>query len=181
MKPSDKYIFTLLDKKVHNRAAFLCGIETLDNYLHRAANQNAKLDLGRPFVMTQVGNDSQIIGYYSLSNYMIGITDLPERFKKGLPNKRPIGATLLGMMALDEAFQGKGLGTLLFFDALYRALRLNDQGSASFAVVIDALNEDAKAFYEHYDAVAFADNDAKLFITMKKIREIFTQVGLYPL
>lgn len=176
-----KYKFVLLDKKVHHRAAFSSGKPELDEYLKRAANQDARLDLGRPHVMTAEGNESEIIGYYTLSSYAITITDLPEHLRKRLPTRRPIGATLLGMMAIDKRFQDQGLGEYLFFDALYRALRVSERDQGSFAVVIDALNERAKKFYQKYDAEAFLDNPSKLFMPMKKIRNIFSELGLYPL
>jgi GNAT superfamily N-acetyltransferase len=175
-----KYKFTLLDPNIHDRAAFSCGEPLLDGYLKKSANKDASLYLGRPHVMTAEDNDNEIIGYYTLSNYAIIITDLPEDQRKRLPERRPIPTTLLGMMAIDERFQGQGLGEYLFFDALYRALRVSERDQASFAVVIDALNDKAKRFYLKYDAKEFLDRPSKLFITMKKIRQRFTELGLHP-
>ncbi len=177
MNNQAKYTFSLLNKSIHDREKFDCGIDKINSYLKRVANQDAKLFLGRPHVLTDEDNKSEIIGFYTLSNYSIFVTDLPESYRKRLPDHRPIGATLLGMMGVDCKYQGQGIGELVFFDALYRSLKISRTGQASYAVVIDAINDSAKEFYKKYDAQEFPDHPMKLFIPMKKIERTFDIVS----
>ena len=69
----------------------------------------------------------------------------------------------MGRLALDERFIGQGLGSILMMNALHRALEAS-RNIASFAVVVDALDDDAKAFYLHYDFIPFEGYPMKLFL-----------------
>jgi predicted GNAT family N-acyltransferase len=174
-----KFIFSLLDSSLHDREAFLCGESLLDNYLKRQASQDIKRGISRVHVMTPENDPKIIAGYYTLSSSSIVLTDLPEHLRKGLPSHFPIGVTLLGRLAIDNRFQGQGLGEILFFDALYKTLIVSEQSVASLAVIIDALHNKAKAFYLRYKAIEFADKPLKLVMPMKTIKELCKEVGLW--
>ncbi|MBF0345856.1 MAG: hypothetical protein HQL06_16710 [Nitrospirae bacterium] len=98
--------------KRHNRAAFDCGIEALNRYISKQAAQDTKKKITATFVL--VGDTSAtIIGYYSLSSTSVNVGELPEHIAVKLPRYPLIPATLIGRLAVDCNYQGKGYGALL--------------------------------------------------------------------
>ncbi len=81
-----------------------------------------------------------------------------------------IPATLLGRLAIDKRYQGQKLGTFLLFDAFERILRSE---IASYAVVVDAIDEKAIAFYQHHQFISFADQPQRLYIPIATIASMF--------
>jgi ribosomal protein S18 acetylase RimI-like enzyme len=84
-----------------------------------------------------------------------------------------VPATLLGRLAIDSRYQGRGYGELMVIDALRRALQATTE-VASYAVVVDAINENARSFYEQYEFCAFPDRKLRLFLPMKTIANLFS-------
>ncbi len=158
--------------KNHDRMVFSCGNDALDTYLKKRASQEAKKNIATPFVMA----DSQIrtvVGYYTLSATSILLADLPDETARRLPKYPLVPATLLGRLAIDSRFQGRGYGELLIIDALRRALQAATE-VASYAVVVDAIDERARSFYEQYEFCAFPDRKLRLFLPMKTIADLFS-------
>lgn len=153
----------------HNRAAFSCRTELLNVYLQRYASQDAKKHLAAPFVLVEKGS-STVIGYYTLSALSINIDDLPTEISKKLPKYPQVPATLLGRLAVDKNYEGKGFGEILLMDALRANL---ENPIASMAVVVDAKDDKARSFYEHYEFIQFPNSPYRLFLTMKTIEELF--------
>src|SRR6476469_1721299 len=120
-KPDFSYIIEPLSEQ-HNRANFHCGIEALDSYLKRQASQDLRRFLTAVFVLYNLESE-QIAGYYTLAATAIQLADLPDILTRKLPKYPLIPATLLGRLAIDERYQGKGLGTFLLFDALQRSFK----------------------------------------------------------
>ncbi len=114
--------------------------------------------------------DDAIAGYYTLSSTALGLGELPEKLSRKLPRYPLVPATLLGRLAVDRRHQGKGYGRFLLADALHRALRSE---IASFAVVVDAKDDDAKRFYERESFLPFPDQPTKLFRPMADIALLF--------
>ena len=81
-------------------------------------------------------------------------------------------ATLLGRLAIDRTHQGKGYGRFLLADALFRAARSE---IASFAVVVEAKDDNARRFYERESFLPFPDQPMKLFLPMADIRTLFDE------
>jgi GNAT superfamily N-acetyltransferase len=153
----------------HDRANFSCGIETLDRYFYGdPIRQDVSRRVTNAFVLTSDGKT--VAGFFTLSNLSILTADLPAQLAKKLP-ARPIGATLLGRMALDRTLHGKKLGELLLMEALHNALRAS-RIVASWAVVVDA-KEGARDFYLKYEFTPFATQPNRLFLLMKKIELLF--------
>ncbi len=157
--------------KHHPRSEFTCGIEDLDMYLHRYAGQDMRKRVAAVFVLCQK-DQSTIAGYYTLSATGIRHENLPESIARKLPHYPLIPATLLGRLAVDQNFRGQGLGETLLMDALFRSLRHSEE-IASMAVIVDAINNEARSFYEHYGFQPFPDTQNKLFISMKDINKLF--------
>lgn len=82
-----------------------------------------------------------------------------------MPRAAEIGAVLLGQLAVAERYQGRGLGRDLLFDALDRALAVSEQ-IAAYAVIVDALDEDAAAFYAYHGFQPFPATSLRLFLPL---------------
>ncbi len=158
-------------KSNHNRNVFDCGYDLLNDYLKRQANQDVKRNLSICFVLT---DESEIVkGYYTLSNTAINRKYLPVAITKKMPNSyNDLPATLLGRLAIDKSDKGKGLGELLLIDALKRSHDVANESLGSLAVIVDPLNEKAKAFYKKYGFIDLPDC-GKMFLPMKTIGQLF--------
>ena len=157
--------------KQHDRKAFSCGVEPLDRYLKEQAGQDARKRVAAPFVLC-LGQGNAVVGYYTLSSLSVNVADWPEDVARKLPRYPVVPATLLGRLAVDRSLRGKGAGEHLLIDALRRSLEASRE-IASVAVVVDAKDEDARTFYEHYGFLPFADAPGRLFLQMGTIAELF--------
>jgi len=164
-----QFVFEPLGQK-HDRAAFSCGVEALDKYLQKQASQDAKKHAAAPFVITPDGKT--IAGYYTLSQYAIDLGDVPEEVATKLPKYPAESATLLGRMAVGNDFRGKGLGEKLLMDALNRSLKLSEQ-VASTGIVVDAKDEEGRAFYQKYGFIDLPKVKKRLFLPMGTIERLF--------
>jgi GNAT superfamily N-acetyltransferase len=155
----------------HKKSDFSCGKEMLDNYLHKQANQDIKRKLSVCFVIKEVETDL-IKGYYTLSNNSIPLELVPNEIRKKLPRSyEAIPTTLLGRLAIDNKFQGQGIGKLMLVDALKRSYELS-KTIGSFAVVVDPIDKDAERFYDKYGFIKLPDS-GKMFLPMKTIGQLF--------
>ncbi len=163
------YLTSLLST-THVRENFSCGKEILDNYLHRQAKQDVKRKVSACFILSDDG--IKVKGYYTLSNTSINRDLLPASIIKKLPpSYKDLPATLLGRLAVDTSFKGQGIGTMLLMDALKRSFD-NLTTIASTAVIVDPLDEEAIAFYQHFGFILLPDS-GKMFITMTQLEAIF--------
>lgn len=151
----------------HDRKSFDCGENSLNQYLHRYANQDIRRRVNRVFVASPPDAPRQVIGYYSLSAGNLDATALPESFRRRLP-KYPVPVVLLGRLAVAESRQRIGLGSILLADALQRIAQAS-QVMAVYAVVVDALNDQAAEFYQQFGFVPLPSQPLKLFLPMDSI------------
>lgn len=154
----------------HNRAAFSCGVERLDSYLHKQAGQDARKRAAVPFVATTDGQT--IAGYYTLSQYAIALDVLPEDVAKKLPKYPMVSATLLGRLAVSIDFRRQGIGETLLMDALHRCLA-SSKHIASAGVIVDAKDESAVRFYKKYGFIALPRIENRLFLPMGTVQQLF--------
>ncbi|KOF02431.1 GCN5 family acetyltransferase [Roseivirga seohaensis subsp. aquiponti] len=155
----------------HKKADFSCGKELLDSYLHKQANQDIKRKLSACFVITET-ETSLIKGYYTLSNSSVPLEFIPDHIQKKLPRSYDsIPTTLLGRLAIDNRFQGQGIGKLILIDALKRSCEIS-KTIGSFAVVVDPIDQDAEHFYTKYGFIKLPDS-GKMFLPMKTISQLF--------
>jgi GNAT superfamily N-acetyltransferase len=154
----------------HDRTAFHCGAETLDRYLKQQARQDADKRVAAPFVAVRLP-DTVVLGYYTLSASVLTLTDLPDELARKLPRYPQLPVTLLGRLAVDQSTKGQGLGEHLLLDALHRSLAHADQ-IAALAVVVDAKDESASAFYRHYGFIPLQTQPSRLFVPMRSIAQL---------
>lgn len=132
-------------------SGFTSGVTPLDEYFRTQAGQNQRRDMSRTWVMPRPDGDSQlpvILGYYTLTLGSIEREHLPLDVTKRLP-RYPLPIVIMGRLAVDQRARGKGYGARLLHDAHQRALAINAQGGC-IAVVVDARDEDAAAFYARF-------------------------------
>ena len=156
----------LLNATFH-KANFCCGNATLDNYLHTKAKQDIKNNLAHTFV---VPDGKDIIGYYSLSSASISRDIVPPEVLKKLGKYSNLPVTLLGRLTVDKKYQGQSFGKILLIDALARSYLAASGSIASFAVVVDPIDEQATAFYKKYDFIEL--DNGRMFLSMKSIKPV---------
>jgi predicted GNAT family N-acyltransferase len=155
----------------HKKSDFSCGKEMLDVYIHKQANQDVKRKLSACFVINEK-ETNLIKGYYTLSNNSIPSKFVPNKIQKKLPRSyESIPTTLLGRLAIDNRFQGQGIGKLILIDALKRSYEIS-KTIGSFAVIVDPIDQDAEKFYEKYGFIKLPDS-GKMFLPMKTISQLF--------
>jgi ribosomal protein S18 acetylase RimI-like enzyme len=153
----------------HDRASFSCGEPALDAYLHRQATQDVRRRVAQVFVA--VGDAPEnIAGYYSLSAASFEKDALPPALAKRLPHY-PVPAAVLGRLAIDRNGQGRGLGETLLLDAIRRVLRAATT-IAVYAIIVDAKNKRAQAFYERYGFRPFPDAPRRLFLPLETCEKL---------
>jgi GNAT superfamily N-acetyltransferase len=168
--PDDRYRFEPLDAH-HNRADFSCGVEALDRYFRQQAGQDQRRRVAVPYVLVDPTTGA-VVGYYTLSTLSILAESLPDEVTRRLPRYQALPAILIGRLALDQRYRGQGLGELLLMDALRCGLEISRQVGA-MAVVVDAKDNAARAFYERYGFIRFLDHEYRLFLPMATVAQIF--------
>jgi predicted N-acetyltransferase YhbS len=154
----------------HDRAAFSCGVEALDSYLHKQAGQDARKRAAVPFVATADG--MTIAGFYTLSQYAVQLDDVPHAIAEKLPKYPMVSATLLGRLAVSIKFRGQRIGESLLMDALHRSLDLSKQ-AASAGVIVDAKDDSAVSFYSKYGFLNLPNVEGRLFLPMGTVEQLF--------
>lgn len=151
----------------HDRKVFSCGEKALDDYLRTQAGQDARRNVTSAFVA--IGDATEaIIGYYTLSAASFSRDDIPEELARKLP-RYPIPAALIGRLAVDRRFQGRGYGRFLLINALDRIMRASE-ALAIHAVVVEAKNEQAASFYRSYGFQAFSRHTRRLFVPLARLK-----------
>jgi GNAT superfamily N-acetyltransferase len=162
--------------KRHERSRFTCGRESLDRYIRQQARGERDRDVAATFVAVHRDDATRTVcAYYSLAMTSIDVGDLPPELSTKLPRYPVMPAALLGRLAVDTRHQGRGLGELVLADALARCLA-GSREIAAVAVIVDALDDEAVAFYEHFQFIRFPDRTGRLFLPMKSVAKLFAGV-----
>lgn len=149
----------------HDRTAFNSDSEPLNRYLREQATQDVRRRVAACFVALADG--SRIAGYYTLASASLLLADLPASTVKKLPRYPTVPAVRMGRLAVDQAFKSQGLGGALLADALDRAARSE---IAAFALMVDAKNEAAAAFYRYHGFIALPDSPLTLFLPLATVQ-----------
>ena len=151
--------------RTHAVEKFSCGREPLNRFLSRFALQNQQAGASQTYVALA---DDEIVGYYTLVVGQIEYDDAPQRLTKGLA-RHPVPIMLLARLAIAITWQGKGIGAGLLKDAMLRTLQAAEiAGIRAFAV--HAKDDQARAFYEHFDFVSSPSDPYQLFRLLKDVR-----------
>jgi predicted GNAT family N-acyltransferase len=128
----------------HKTVVFDCGNDTLNDWLKNRALKNQESGASRTFVVCQ--ND-RVVGYYALASGSVERMEVPKSIARNMPE--PIPVMVLGRLAIDTSMHGQRIGSSLLKDALLRTLKVS-QDIGVRAVLVHAISEDAKHFYQAY-------------------------------
>lgn len=162
----DPLSLPVLLTKDHELANFDCGKVSLNDFLIKFALQNQASGGARTYVLTR---GKQVIGYYSLAPASVLPDEAPVRILKG-QGRYPVPVILMARFALDQREQGKGLGKMLFRDALLRALA-GSEAIGGRAFLVHAKDDEARSFYVRFGMEASPTNPLHLFLLFKDIRK----------
>ena len=151
----------------HDRAAFTCGVASLDRYLRELASQDVKRLVAGCFVAVETAANS-IAGYYTLAAASVRADEVPAELIKRLPRYPVLPAALVGRLAVDQRFYGKGLGSALLADA---ALRVLKGDLKAFALMVEAKDDNAVGFYRHQGFQPFVGRPRSLFLPLATVKK----------
>ncbi|MFZ6681854.1 GNAT family N-acetyltransferase [Undibacterium sp. Tian12W] len=153
--------------QTHDRKQFNCQSEALNRYFKQQLMQDVKRRVTACFVATD--GEGKIAGYYTLASSSVVLTSLPAGVQKKLPRYPSVPVVRLGRLAVDSSFAGKGLGGVLLADALERSATAQ---IAAYALVVDAKDDTAAGFYEHFGFIPLPDTPLSLFLPLESVRAL---------
>ncbi|WP_040848417.1 GNAT family N-acetyltransferase [Thiofilum flexile] len=161
-----------LDKTCHDLKSFDCGQLAMNQFLNRFAVKHAELGLSSTWVLVEESTEIKqpIAAYYTLAGVTVSRASIPTQ--QSLPSY-PIPVIMLARLAIAKQHQGKGLGAKVLISALRHAVQLAQQGLPAYGVILDALDDSALQFYQHFEFFEPMTDDAmRLFVSMNSLRLI---------
>ena len=149
----------------HRLEAFDCGKPALNDWLVRHARQAQSSGSAKTFV---VADDSQVLGYFSLTVGQIDTLDAPDRFRKGM-GQYPLPVVILARLAVSRSHHGRGIGFGLLQDAIRRTLLIAEQAGIR-AMLTHPVDEEAARFYTRFGFVASPLREQQLLLLLKDAR-----------
>jgi GNAT superfamily N-acetyltransferase len=153
----------------HEIGQFDSGETLLDDWLRRRARANQISGATRTFVICE---GQRVAGYYALASGAIMAESSPGRFRRNMPN--PIPVAILARLAVDRAYQGKGMGRALFRDAARRVANAADSIGIR-GIIVHAISEEAKKFYLALGFDPSPSESMTLMVTLPDIRAVFAE------
>lgn len=144
----------------------------MNEFLARYAVKHSKLGLSRTYVLAEAteGAKKPIAAYYILAASTVARSDIPAT--KSLPTY-PVPVVMLARLAVSNQYQGKGLGAKTLVYALRQAVNLSKAGLPAYGLILDVLDDQALAFYQHFELFEpFTNDPMRLFVPMKTIEQI---------
>ncbi|RJP29990.1 MAG: N-acetyltransferase [Candidatus Omnitrophota bacterium] len=157
----------------HEVDSFDCGKEELNRFLKRFALMNQRSESSQTYIACLAG---RVVAYCSLTVGSVLHADAPERIKKGLP-RYPIPVMILARLAVDDRYQGKGLGKALLKNALLRKAQAADIAGIR-ALLVHAKDEEAFAFYRYFNFDPGPTDPYRLFLVMKEIKRLVARESI---
>jgi GNAT superfamily N-acetyltransferase len=153
----------------HGLEDFRSGEVSLDDWLKRRARANQVSGASRTYVVCE---DQRVIGYYALASGAVAVEGAPGRFRRNMPN--PIPVAVLGRLAVDHDWQGRGIGRALFRDAARRVANAADAIGIR-GIVVQAISEEAKKFYLALGFDPSPREPMTLMVTLTDVRAALSQ------
>ena len=165
-------IFEPLDKNIHNRADFDCGVPVLNHFLQTKASKEMQQNLNTTYVSTTDEENTlkPILGYYTLSASSLVLSSVPANLAKHVPPNYQLPTERIGRLARDKNYPGTG--GILLKDALLRIAKTSDS-IGIYGIEVDAKTDEAKSFYEKYGFISLVDNQYSLFLPLKTVLQAF--------
>jgi GNAT superfamily N-acetyltransferase len=146
---------------------FDCGKASLDDWLIRHARQAQASGSAKTFVVADGG---RVAGYFSLAVGQVDCVEVPERIRKGM-GQYPIPVVLLARLAVDRAYQGRGIGVGMLQDAIRRTLLIAEQAGIR-ALLTHPVDAEAGAFYRRFGFVPSPVREGQLLLLLKDARRV---------
>jgi GNAT superfamily N-acetyltransferase len=163
--------------KKHDREAFDCGEEVLNEFLRRHARKSHERGGTKTFLAIEDAGSKSILGFYSLSPASVDYARTPEIIRHGLA-RHEVPGFRLARLAVDRRWQGKGIGGQLLLAAGRRCL-LAAAEVGGVVLVIDAKNERVAAWYASCGALPLVDAPLSLLLPLATIEAALTKAGKY--
>lgn len=160
-------------RRDHPRRSFSCGEQQVDAWLRTKAWQHQKKHLSITKVL--LDDIEKIIGYYTLATAQIDFGDLPSHLAKKLP-RRAVPVAVLAWLGVSGKHQGRGIGRLLVAQGLRDCYEAGET-FAFVAVILDCLNDAAKAFYQQWDFQELPGQPYRLFVTYAQLETMMSDGG----
>ena len=154
--------------KTHNRKAFRSGQEAVDAWLKRSALHSQKKHISSTKML--LDDKDQVVGYYTLAASQVDFSDLPSDVAKSLP-QRKLPVAVVAWLGVDERFQRQGIGRRLLATAPLDCYQASET-FAFIAVILDCVDEAAKAFCERFDFSALPGDPMRLYLPFKLLQKI---------
>lgn len=174
-RPAPDLAIEPLDLERHDRSAFSCGVDHVDNFLKKTAGKLTRADNTRVYVLADPAG--AIIGFYAVNAHAVAYQDLPGRYARTRPAHGSIPAAFLSMIGVDRRHGGRGYGGDLLADALARVAGAADHLGIA-VVILDVLDDgDAKAvkrrltLYGRYGFQPLPSQPLRLFLPVATIRK----------
>lgn len=156
----------------HDLAGFDCGEAVLDDWLRRRALANEESGSSRTYVVSAA---KRVVGYYTLAVGAVAHTGAPGRVKRNMPD--PVPVMVLGRLAVDKDFQGRGIGSGLLRDAVLRTVQAAEIAGIR-AILVHAISEAAKRFYQDYGFIASPIDPMMVMITLAEaLKTLGNKIG----
>ncbi len=153
----------------HDLSEFDSGEPALDAWLRRHAEQNEASWASRTYVVCA---GSKVVGFYTLAAGAITHSEAPGRIRRNMPD--PVPVMVLGRLAVDKSIHGQGVGTGLLQDAVLRIVRAAEIAGIR-AILVHAISETAKRFYEKHGFVASPVDPLTAMITVTEAARIIAR------
>ena len=153
----------------HDLSQFECSEPTLDDWLRRRALQNEESGASRTYVVCL---GERVVGYYALAVGAVAHIDAPGRVRRNMPDPLPVMG--IGRLAVDQTVQGQGLGRPLLRDAILRTLQAAEIAGIR-AILVHAISERAKRFYEKWGFISSLIDPMTLMITVAEARRALVE------
>jgi GNAT superfamily N-acetyltransferase len=150
---------------------FDCGVDSLNEWLGKRAWKNQVIGASRTFV---VNEGDTILGYYCLSSAAIDRIELPKAKQRNMPD--PIPAALIGRLAVDLRYQGRKIGVSLLQDAVCRIIAASQTIGIAY-ILVHALDDGAKRFYENNGFVAIPEQQLTLFLSIATAMKVMQSMN----
>lgn len=164
------------DPDKHDRTAFSCGIDQVDNFFKKTANKLSKADNLRVWVMTDATGG--LIGFYAANAHSVDYRDLPTKYSRTRPGHGKIPAAYISMIGVDQGFQRKGYGGDLLIDCLYRLAQASEALGIA-VVLLDVLDcgdpeqvERRLSIYKGYGFEPLPSTPLRLFLPMATVKAL---------
>jgi GNAT superfamily N-acetyltransferase len=157
--------FRILPLDGRDRSGFACASDPLTQYFHAQVTQDLRRRIAACYIAWHDATGT-IAGFYTLSAADIPLTELPADLTRRLPRYPTLPAARLGRLAVDRRFTGQKLGSALLADAVLRAAASD---VAVFAMVVDAKDAQAEAFYRHHGFLTYASAPDRLLAPLSHL------------